>query len=69
MDKLQMVGITLWALAVGILGLFAELCVIDLLDDLNYKHGKSKKYKSVAYRGEEKLYGNKGIERKNGKWM
>lgn len=50
MDKLQMVGITLWALAVGILGLFAELCVIDLLDDLNYKHGKSKRYKDKAYR-------------------
>lgn len=47
MDKLQMIGITLWALAVGILGLFAELCVIDLIDDL---YGKSKRYKDKAYR-------------------
>lgn len=65
-NVLHIIGITLWALAVGVFGLFAELCIIDLIDDL---YGKSKKYKSVAYRGEEKLYGNKGIERKNGKWM
>ena len=57
-----MIGITLWALAVGILGLFAELCVIDLLDDL---YGKSKRYKSKAYRGEENFYGRKGYEWNN----
>jgi hypothetical protein len=46
-NVLHIIGITLWALALGVLGLFAELCIIDLIDDL---YGKSKKYKEKTYR-------------------
>lgn len=45
MDKLQMIGITLWALAVGILGLFAELCVIDVFTDIISNHKRKDKHR------------------------